>query len=131
MYNRHNVRTWSQINPKKFQTIRFQGRTSVIVWCEILSNKIIGPIFYNGALTGNRYLQFLQENIEDLLEDLPLAIYRKIIWQHNGAPPPAVRDVVGFLNNRYNQWIGRNETIGWPPNSPDLSILDGLSYGVI
>ena len=48
MYNRHNVHYWSQVNPRKYQTIKYQGRTSVNVWCGIVNNRIIGPIFFNG-----------------------------------------------------------------------------------
>ena len=81
----------------------------------MLGNQIIGPLFYRVSLTGQRYLQFLQNDIEDLLEGLPLPIYNNI-WQQNGAPPHAVREVVVYLNGRYNEWIGRNGTLHWPPN---------------
>ncbi|KAJ8952081.1 hypothetical protein NQ318_010994 [Aromia moschata] len=49
-----------------------QGRQSINVWCGILNNKIIGPIFFNGSLTGVRYLSFLRNSIANLLDDIPL-----------------------------------------------------------
>lgn len=129
MYNRHNVHYWSQVNPRKYKTIKYQGRTSVNVWCGIVNNRIIGPIFFNGSLTGQRYLQFLQNEVENLLDELPLMVSQNLIWQQDGAPPHAVRDVVNFLNYRYNEWIGRNGTMRWPPNSPDITIMDTFLWG--
>ena len=66
--------------------IKFQGSSSLNVWCGMLGYQIIGPLFYRGSLTGQRK-QFLQNDIEDLLEGLPLQIYNNIIWQQDGAPP--------------------------------------------
>ncbi|KAJ8942261.1 hypothetical protein NQ318_008005 [Aromia moschata] len=48
------------------------GRQSINVLCGILNNKIIGPIFFNGSLTGVRYLSFLRNSIANLLDDIPL-----------------------------------------------------------
>lgn len=89
----------------------------------------MGPIFYNQSLSGPRYLNFLQNQIENLLEELPLEEYRHLIWQQDGAPPHATRNVREFLNQRHNEWIGRNGTIAWPANSPDLSLLDTFLWG--
>lgn len=129
VYNRKNTNYWSAANPHKYEMIKFQGRSSINVWCGMLANQIIGPLFYRGSLTGQRYLRFLQNEIEDLLEELPLQIYNHIIWQHDGAPPHAVRDVVEYLNGRYNEWIGRNGTLHWPPNSPDITPMDTFLWG--
>lgn len=129
IYNRRNTNYWAAANPHQCQMIKFQGRSSLNVWCGMLANQIIGPLFYRGSLTGQRYLQFLQNDIEDLLEGLPLQIYNNIIWQQDGAPPHAVREVVVYLNGRYNEWIGRNGTIHWPPNSPDITPMDTFLWG--
>ena len=129
IYNRRNTNYWAAANPHKYEMIKFQGRSSLNVWCGMLGNQIIGPLFYRGSLTGQRYLQFLQNDIEDLLEGLPLQIYNNIIWQQDGAPPHAVREVVVYLNGRYNEWIGRNGTLHWPPNSPDITPMDTFLWG--
>ncbi|MGH9701722.1 MAG: hypothetical protein ACRD52_19985, partial [Candidatus Acidiferrales bacterium] len=129
IFNRHNTHYWAVENPRKYKTIKFQGRSSIHVWCGIINNNILGPIFYNGTLNGQRYHQFLQNEIENFLDELPLEEYRNLIWQQDGAPPHAVRDVVQFLNQRHHEWIGRNGTISWPPNSPDLSLLDTFLWG--
>ena len=129
MFNRHNRHYWAIENPRKFEQIKKQGRTSVNVWCGMINNKILGPIFYNGTLNGQRYLNFLQNEIEVFLDELPLETYRTLIWQQDGAPPHATRAVINFLNERHAEWIGRRGTIAWAPNSPELSHLDSFFWG--
>ena len=53
------------------------------VWCGILGNRIIGPVFFDGNLTGQAYLRFLQEDLGPLLEDIPLEIRRNMWFQHD------------------------------------------------
>lgn len=131
VFNRRNTHFWSTQNPREISEMKFQGRRSLHVWCGILNHQIIGPIFYEGSLTGERYLQFLTQEIEVLLEMLPIRQYFQIIWHQDGAPPHNVRPVVHFLNNRYETWIGRQGTIQWPPNSPDLTPLDAFLWGYL
>lgn len=59
IYNRKNVRFWSTTNPRIIREIKFQGRQSLHVWCGILNDQVIGPIFYNGNLSGAKYLEML------------------------------------------------------------------------
>ena len=121
VYNRRNTNYWAAANPHKYKMIKFQGRSSFNVWCGMLGNKIIGPLFYCGSLTAN--------DIEDPLEGLPLQIYNNIIWQQDGAPPHAVREVVVYFNGRYNERIGRNGTLHWPPHCPDITPMDTFLWG--
>ena len=60
IYNRRNTNYWAAANPHKYEMTKFQGRSSLNVWCGMLGNQIIGPLFNRGSLTGQRYLQFLQ-----------------------------------------------------------------------
>jgi hypothetical protein len=57
---------------------------SINVWCGILNNKLIGPYFYDGTLTGERYLDFLENILPLLLEDIHLYIqgYNKMVHRH-------------------------------------------------
>lgn len=41
-------------------------RIAINILCAIYNNKLIGPVFYNGTLTGARYLKLLQNVIPDL-----------------------------------------------------------------
>ena len=48
-------------------------------------------------------------------------------FQHDGAPSHYTRHVMQHLNDTFpNRWIGRGNTINWPPRSPDLTLLDFL-----
>lgn len=130
-FNRRNTHHWSSENPHCYKEIQHQGRQSIQVWCGILNNKIIGPIFFNGTLNGARYLMFLQENIAQFLDDIPLRQLGNIIWQQDGAPCHNTNQVQQHLNNNYREWIGRHGTILWPPRSPDLTPLDTFLWGYL
>ena len=52
MYNRKNKHYWSTTNPHKIQEVKIQGRQSINVWCGLFANRIIGPVFFRGSLTG-------------------------------------------------------------------------------
>lgn len=131
LYNRKNVRIWATNNPQATRAIKFQGRQSLHVWCGILNNKIIGPIFYDGSLTGETYFNMLINDVENLLENLPLIQYNNLIWHQDGAPPHNVWPVLNYLNQRYETWIGCTGPIRWPPNSPDLTPLDSFLWGFL
>lgn len=131
IFNRRNSHFWSFENPHQIKDIQFQGRQAISVWCGIYNNRVLGPIIYRQPLTGERFLNFLQNDIEYYLEDLPLIDYNQIIWHQDGAPPHTTIAVRNYLNNRFHEWIGKHGTIRWPPNSPDLSLLDTFLWGYL
>lgn len=131
IHNRKNVRFWATEKPRATREIRIQGRSSLHVWCGLLDNKIIGPIFIDGSLNGEKYLNLLTNDVENYLDNLPLRQYNEIIWHQDGAPPHNVLPVVNYLNGKYETWIGRAGPIGWPPNSPDLTPLDSFLWGFL
>lgn len=131
MINRKNTRLWATVNPHCYREFKFQGRQTVNVWCAILNNKIIGPHFFNVTLNGNVYLNFLQQELEDYFDELPLEQERNIVFQQDGAPPHSVVAVKNYLNQRFNGWIGRDAPIKWPPNSPDLTPMDAFLWGTL
>lgn len=131
MFNRKNKHFWATQNPQKKQVVKIQGRRSVNVWCAMYRNRVLGPIIFEGNMNGQKYLGLLQNDIENLLEELPVINYNQIIWQQDGAPAHNVVQVTEFLNNKYNLWIGRHGPIHWPPNSPDLSPLDLFLWGYL
>lgn len=124
--NRHNCHYWSQENPHWLREHRFQNIWGINVWCGIINGHIIGPKFYDGTLTGQRYLEFLRDDLPNYLEDIPYAIRLNMILQHDGAPPHNAAIVTNYLNEVYhNKWIGtHSEQIQWPARSPDLTPLD-------
>jgi hypothetical protein len=80
----------------------------------VIGDRILGPIIYDGHLTGERYLNFLENEIGGFLEDLPNQ--DDLFFQQDGAPPHNARIVTDFLDNRFGEnWIGNNGPIRWPP----------------
>ncbi|GBN07662.1 hypothetical protein AVEN_107931-1 [Araneus ventricosus] len=78
MFNRQNVHTWSLENPRYAIKFRHQLRWSINVWCGIFNERLIGPVFYEETLTGQRYLELLQDVITDFVENLPLHHLRNV-----------------------------------------------------
>lgn len=126
-FNRKNMHMWSQQNRHEIREIKFQGRRSIHVWCGILGNRVLGPIFFNGNLTGPRFYNFLNNEISDILDNLPRQ--EGLIWQMDGAPPHNVQPVTEFLNQRFPTWIGKNGPIRWASNSPDITVPDTFLWG--
>lgn len=80
-FNRNNHRLWSQDNPRFIVENNFQRRFSVNVWCGILSDQLIGPFFIDGTLNQEKYHQLLSEQIENFLDELPLAQLNRVYFQ--------------------------------------------------
>ncbi|KAJ8938062.1 hypothetical protein NQ318_014543 [Aromia moschata] len=51
---------WSTKNPHWMMEANTQYLEKVNVWAGIIDSQIIGPYFFDGTLTGARYLDFLQ-----------------------------------------------------------------------
>ena len=69
------------------------------------------------------YLDFLQNILPDLLNDVPQNEVPNIIYQHDGCPAHRAGPAVAHINEQFgNRWIGykaRNQRaadyIQWPP----------------
>ena len=70
--NTHNSHAWGDENPYATVESNFQQCFSVNVWCAVLDDQLIGPFILEGRLTGETYIRFLQEELPQLLEDVPL-----------------------------------------------------------
>ena len=106
--NLHNMHYWARENPRWMREVQHQGRWSVNVWCGILGNKIIGPYFFEQALTGNIFLNFLRNQLPVLLEDISLQTRRNMFFQLDGCPAHFSVNVQQHLNAVYaGRWIGR------------------------
>uniref|UniRef100_V5GU21 Transposable element Tc3 transposase n=1 Tax=Anoplophora glabripennis TaxID=217634 RepID=V5GU21_ANOGL len=113
-----------------FKRTNFQHRFSVNVWAGIVNGILIGPHILPDRLTGEEYLNFLQNHLPNLLEEVPINIRQNMWLLQDGAPPHFRRDVREFLDNTFpNRWIGRNGPVAWPPRSPDLTPCDFFLWG--
>lgn len=131
MYNRKNTHYWSNSNEHRVKEIKKQGWRSVYVWCGIIRDRIIGPVFYDVTLNGERYLNLLENDISRLIDNLPENVKEDIIFQQDNAPYHTVVAVRNYLNQRFPFWIGRYGTIDWPARSPDLTPLDFFLWGCL
>lgn len=130
--NTHNMHYWSEENPHWLRDGHHQVRWSTNVWAGILGDRIIGPFFFHQPINGEIYLNHLTENVEDFLDDLPLAERQRIWFQQDGAPPHYAIVVRQWLNEEFgNRWIGRGGPFPWPPRSPDLTPLDYFLWGYV
>lgn len=132
LYNQHNEHWWSFRNPHVIRETYHQVRFSVNVWAGILRDKILGPYFIDGHLTGGTYLDMLRGVVSEYLEDMPLRYIQDFYFQQDGAPPHFARDVRDYLNITYgDHWIGRGSPVPWPARSPDLTPCDFYLWGEI
>lgn len=130
--NMHNLHEWRVENPHLTRQDRSQYRFKVNMWTGILNGKIIGPFELPDALNGEVYLDFLQNHLPNLLEDVPLSIYREMWFQQDGCPAHFARPVREYLDEELpGRWIGRAGPISWPARSPDLNPLDFFYWGAV
>jgi hypothetical protein len=128
--NNRNSHSWALENPFETTETHFQHRFSVNIWCGVLNNLLIGPFAFQERLTSEHYLNFLQNELPGLMEDVPLQNRVNMWFQHDGAPPHFGINVRTYLNNNFaNRWIGRGGPVIWPPRSPDLTPLDYYLWG--
>ena len=77
-------------------------------------------------MNGNRYLELINGVVADLQNHNV-----ELIWQQDGAPAHNVVTVTQYLNENFEFWIGRFGHSRWPPNSPDLSVMDSFFWGFL
>lgn len=105
---------------------------SLNVWAGIIGDHLLGPFFLPQTLNGDNYLHFLQNDLPNLLENVPLEIRGNMYFMHDGAPAHFRITVREHLNNVYgDKWIGRGGPVSWPARSPDCNPLDYFLWGYI
>jgi len=99
--NTYNCRYWTQENPHWFREIYYQRVWKVNVLCGIIDRHIVAPFFFEDNLTGIRpvYANFIENDLQLLLENIPLQL-RQIMWfQQDGCPAHSSR--VDRLNHMF------------------------------
>jgi transposase len=130
IFNQHNNHIWATENPFAVHPRAHQHRFGINLWAGVIDNNLVGPFTLPARVNAENFLQFLQNDFQVLLEDLPLVILRQMWLQMDGAPPHFGRIVRDWCNETYpNRWIGRGGAIAWPPRSPDLNPCDFFLWG--
>ena len=116
--NTHYSHRWSDKNPRAIVERISQHHFSVNVWCVMINSQLIGPAVLLNRLTGHTYVDFLQNELPLLLEEVPLAKRMCMVFQHDGAPAHYSRLVTYHLNLTFpEQWISHGGHVQWPPRS--------------
>lgn len=130
--NTWNCRYWSEENPHWLREIDNQRIWKVNVWCGIIDNQIVGPIFIEGNLNRFKYVRLLQEELPAKLEDLPLNLRLNMWFQQDGCPSHTALISRNCLNQMFpGRWIGKYGPVNYSPRSPDLTVLDYYLWGRI
>ena len=133
--NKQNHRFWAKENPHVFQTTSMKPQR-LTVWCALSSEGIIGPVFFNGNVNGERYNQMLKEKF------LPVAhgLQKVENWWYmqDGALPHRTNQVFETLDEHFHGRViglGYSSRFGcgieWPPYSPDLNPCDFFLWGYL
>jgi hypothetical protein len=72
--NKHNTHSWSPGNPH-MTVINWQNKFSINIWWGIIFNKLTGPHIFEHCLTGQMYLNLLQNEC--------LFLLKTFLWWHN------------------------------------------------
>jgi hypothetical protein len=73
----------------------------------MIDDKFIGPVILYDYMTRYNYVDFLQNGLLELLEDVPLAALISMYFQHDGAPSHYTLPVMQHRSDTFpNQWIG-------------------------
>ena len=130
--NRHNAVIWSVQNPHAFMECSNQKKAGVMVWAGLIKDHIIGPFFINGSVTGQVYLQLLQQRVWPALQAIMGEEEEFVVFQHDGASAHYETWVRAWLDGKLeDRWMGRGGPIPWPARSPDLSPLDFWLWGYL
>lgn len=128
--NKQNNRYWSDTNPHWTNDSNFQHVWGTNVWCGLLCGRLLGPYFYNGTLTGRRYLDFLSNTLPTFLDEFNLDTRMNLFFQQDGAPAHNAIIVREYLNQTFgHKWMGTYGPVQWPPRSPDITPLDYFLWG--
>lgn len=132
--NTQNVREYAPIrHPPSFHYDKSRLREKWTVWAALCGNgSIIGPIFVQGNMNGERYLEMLINDIFPQLRNEFGDRFDQLRWIQDGAPPHRriiVRDHLKEVFN--NRVIALGHDREWPPRSPDLTPCDFFLWGYI
>ena len=108
-------------------------RQKISVWAGLCGNgTVLGPLFYEGNLNGETYLQMLNTSIIPAIQTAYGIRFERVWLMQDGAPPHRRIIVRDKLREAF---VGRVLALGfpteWPPRSPDLTPCDFFLWGYV
>lgn len=129
--NTQNTRHWSEGKPDRNVFEESMRREKLSVWAGVCGNgRIVGPIFYEGALNGDSYNDMLNETIIPSVQQAYGGHVRTCWFMQDGAPAHRrliIRDTLRRVFQSRIIGIGFDKE--WPPRSPDLTPCDFFLWG--
>ena len=115
-----------------------ESRAKLMVWIGLIGNgTLIGPFFFEGNVTGAKYLQLLNEKVlPELFNLFPNQFdnghFTRLWWAQDGAPAHRTVEISEFLTEFFqNRIIALDHPTEWPPRSPDLTPCDYFLWGYL
>lgn len=125
--NRQNYRTWAESNPNIIISESLHPQY-VHALMGIGRHGLIGPFFFDGTVTGQRYLDKLRDDVVPALQNWPNR--QNLVLVQDGAPAHHSKIARAYLDQQFTNWIGRaSKFIAWPARSPDLTPMDFYLWG--
>ena len=125
----HNCTFVSEENPNN-PTEYTANSPSVNVWGAVWNDEIVGPVFFETALTSEDYLKLLNKYVYPYIVTQLSA--HDLIFQQDGTRPYFTREVRDDLNKHLpKKWIGRRGPIELPPKSQDLTPMNFFVWGYL
>ena len=108
-------------------------RQKISVWARLCGNgAVLGPLFYEGNLNSETYLQMLNTSIIPAIQTVYGIRFERVWLMQDGAPPHRRIIVRDKLREAF---VGRVLALGfpteWPPRSPDLTPCDFFLWGYV
>ena len=133
--NKQNHRFWGSENPRIFETTSLKPQRTT-VWCALSGVGIVGPVFLDQNVNGERYRQMLED------EFIPVIQGAKRIdrywFMQDGAAPPRTEAVFNLIDEHFDGrvlglgYTSRfNRGLDWPARSPDLNARDFFLWGYL
>lgn len=119
--NSQNMRMWCAENPHIFRENPLHP-LKIGVWVAVSRRRLVGPIFFDGTVTAQRYRDEILNNFINQLHDDEL---QNGYFQHDGATCHTTEVNLNYLRQFYeNRLISLRCDPEFPPRSPDLTLVD-------
>jgi hypothetical protein len=106
IFNKKNNHYWATQNPHLARPRNNQFQFSVNVWAGILDQYLIGPVIFPARVNHHDILHFINNQLDDLLYDVPLARHQNMLFQLDGAPVHHAIAVQNLLNANFpRRWM--------------------------
>ena len=131
--NSHNTRYWSDQQPEENVFEISMRREKISLWAGVCGNgRVIGPFFYEGTLSGNKYGEMLDDMIMPSIREAYGNRTVDIWFMHDGAPAHRGLNVRHKLREVFgDKVLGLGFRQEWPPRSPDMTPCDFFLWGHI